>query len=746
MSTHRLVAAALFFGLIGCAGIMKKSDPFSVREHDLRVGNIPGALHPEWKDSDRCTKCHMVWSWEFGYYRGWDRHGFVYDYYKTEPYGYKDPYGLDVAYNPYKEYYYTGWWKGPWLETTGSPEPSMCFDGYGKVNDGTAKPDDFDSPVIVVDAAGTGDVRTIQEAVDRAAPGTTVFVRSGTYRECVKLKEGIRLWGENPHTTIINPDFTGSAVYAANNCDISGFTLTGTGMNYKTYDFSSGVYALDCDSTLVIRGNIFDSNAVFGVLVESTRAGGTPENPEKRYITPKEALVNIDYTSYPNPRIIGNTFYVIGERAVYSIHSAPEIANNVFIGNVKTLGMTQHSRPFIHHNVFYRNNVTVNMNRSMPIICFNIFYRNYWGQRVIEGARPVIHDNVAWHSPYYKEFAEDGAPILYSPHPGDGEIDLDPGFADPDAGDFSLSAGSPLLKRAGSKTYGLVSGPGIQSPPVIPCSRSFAEEFNNRNSASDSLTAQIKRRLGAIVSIRLSYSLEYKSFMDATYDRFGDQVSAVVADTPVSGMRYTVSDWIMDGDKREKHYSSELFAGNLAVSDSGTVCYDGESLRVLSGRFRDISGAPDDPDAVAEKVFRENTGGLYLDYDQYLNGAIGPMGTFFHGYLTVFGGEVLKEHEEVDGCPCVVVMYPNIGADQRYLFYLDPGLDYMPRRLEQYYNRMLYRRIDGYRYEFHEGIPMPVEVKVTDYAVRSPHTGKVIGTCVMKVKPGTLFVTTRYMR
>ena len=65
--------------------------------------------------------------------------------------------------------------------------------------------------------------------------------------------------------TIINPDYTNSSIIAANNCDISGFTLTGTGMNYKDYTFSSGVHALDCDSTLVIRGNIFDSNAVFVV-------------------------------------------------------------------------------------------------------------------------------------------------------------------------------------------------------------------------------------------------------------------------------------------------------------------------------------------------------------------------------------------------------------------------------------------------------------------------------------------------
>ena len=63
----------LFVILItGCTGMFGIKDPYSKKEHDLRVGNIPGSLHPEWKDADRCTKCHMTWSWEYGYYRGWD--------------------------------------------------------------------------------------------------------------------------------------------------------------------------------------------------------------------------------------------------------------------------------------------------------------------------------------------------------------------------------------------------------------------------------------------------------------------------------------------------------------------------------------------------------------------------------------------------------------------------------------------------------------------------------------------------
>lgn len=732
MFEKNIFPVLLIFIITGCAGMLGISN--SKKESALRAGNIPSALHPEWREADRCTKCHLTWSWEFGYYRGWDRHGLISDYCKTSPSGYKDPYGLDVPHNPFVDYYYTDWWNGPWLEKSVNFDPPMHLGGYYKVNDGTAKPGDFNDPVIIVDKSGKGDAKTIQEAVDKAAPGTTIFVRAGTYTESVTLKEGICLWGENAHTTIIDPDLTNSAIIAANNCDISGFTLTGTGMNYKEYEFSAGVLARDCDSTLVIRGNIFDSNAVFGVLVESSRVGGTPEDQHERYINPRDALDNIEYTGYPNPRIIGNTFYIIGERAVYCIHAAPEVANNIFIGNVKTVGMTQHSRPFIHHNVFYRNNVTVSMNRSLPVISHNIMLLNYWGQRIIEGACPFFHDNVTWLSPYYKEFAEDGTYIPYHPYPGYGELEVDPKFIDADAGYFSFASDSPLISLSSGKTsYGLVTGPGIQQPPIVVCERSYAEEFLNRNSENDRIITTVQRQCDLIRNLQVSYFIYYRSYMEVNYEQNGDQGSIRVTEVPVSGITYEVPLWIMHDGKRRKTYHSKLFTTTHSVSDSGTIIFDGEKLTALNGRFTSQCKSFPDPFNVGENPVRENVGGLYLDYDQYLNGAIGPGGTFYYGYLRILGGTVSDKREMVDGYECIVVKYPHMGADQMYKFYLDPELNYRPRKLEHYYERKLYRKIDGYQYESFNGTYLPTSVTITDYAVKKPHIGKVVGVCTMKV-------------
>lgn len=742
MRRNSIIFLLLVTAVAGCMnapGLKKESEAPS-RSDGYAASESVGAHKNAWKNADRCTMCHMTWSWEYGYYRGWDRHGFISDYTKQSPMGYKDPWGLDVPVNTFREYYYTAWWNGPWLEERVNPNPEMHMDGYGPVNEGRSKPSDFKGAVIVVDQSGNGDVRTIQEGVNRAARGSTVFVKAGTYKESVRLREGIRLWGENARTTIIDSGVKQSGVIAANGCDISGFTLTGSGMDYDRLIFTAGVHAFDCDSTLVIRGNIFYSNAVFGVLVESSRAGGTPKKAEDRYIRPEQSLKPLKYTGWSTPRIIGNTFYMIGERAVYCIHSSPEIANNIFMGNVKTVGMTQFSRPFIHHNVFYRNNVPLNINRSMPVVAYNIMLRNYWGQRVIEGSFPLIHNNITWESPWYREFGEDGRPLAYTPFPGTGEQNVNPGLVDPDKGDFRISQNSPVKRLSNTKNgYGLIKGYGIQQPPVIPCEKSWAEGFLCRSDTTRMAVTELDRLNSRIKSLDLSYTIEYRSFLDVRYDKSGNQTSAKIRTSPVSGADYSAR-CFFSGEKRRKNYHMTLFAGRKTVADSGSVFFDGDRVRVPDGLFKTDSRLIGDARQVGERPVRENLGGLYLDYDQYLNGAIGPIGTFYYGYLRILGGLANPKTSRVDGHECLVIQYPHLGADQLYTFYLDPSIGYRPRKLEHYFERRLYRRVDNYQYEKIDGMYFPVAVTITDYAVKEPLVGKVAGTCVMRVVPGSLKV------
>ncbi len=193
---------------------------------------------------DKCTRCHEVWSRTFDYYRGWDRYGCIFE--GTEVVLPADPWLFPKMRNTAREYFTTPWWDTVdsyvWPSDIADRAYSMSIAGSGKIPPALAGQDTAGARTIVVSASGGGAYTTIQEAVDTAQPGTVIIVREGTYRETVRLKPGIRLIGRDPTRTIIDPQNRGHAIVAANNCRISGFTLTGTGLDYENRRMNAGIY------------------------------------------------------------------------------------------------------------------------------------------------------------------------------------------------------------------------------------------------------------------------------------------------------------------------------------------------------------------------------------------------------------------------------------------------------------------------------------------------------------------------
>ena len=70
------------------------------------------------------------------------------------------------------------------------------------------------------------DYPTIQEAVNAANEGDTIFVRNGTYYENVVVNKTVWLVGEDKYTTIIDGNSTGNViVITSNNVNFTGFTI-----------------------------------------------------------------------------------------------------------------------------------------------------------------------------------------------------------------------------------------------------------------------------------------------------------------------------------------------------------------------------------------------------------------------------------------------------------------------------------------------------------------------------------------
>jgi len=122
---------------------------------------------------------------------------------------------------------------------------------------------------IYVDDDGGADYTTIQDAVNAANEGDTVYVYSGTYQESVEINKRITLWGEDKATTIIDNSsgtMYDSAIYLdANNCTIKGFTI-------KAENSQRAIHLMIASDTL-----IYD-NKFYGGLTISGLIGSTNKN------------------------------------------------------------------------------------------------------------------------------------------------------------------------------------------------------------------------------------------------------------------------------------------------------------------------------------------------------------------------------------------------------------------------------------------------------------------------------------
>jgi len=134
------------------------------------------------------------------------------------------------------------------------------------------------------------DYATIQEAIDNANEGGTVFVRNGTYYENLVVNKTVSLTGEDRISTIINGSLE---VVAADGVQISGFHITGrtgiyiysadrTAVTDNLIDYNEGGIEIDSANQTVVTNNIIDNNGGSGIFLSwsfnNTIEGNTISN------------------------------------------------------------------------------------------------------------------------------------------------------------------------------------------------------------------------------------------------------------------------------------------------------------------------------------------------------------------------------------------------------------------------------------------------------------------------------------
>lgn len=156
---------------------------------------------------------------------------------------------------------------------------------YEEVNCGTDPNNYLESIVYVDDDNNDGPwdgtpeypYQYVQNGINAASVGDTVFVFNGTYLENIVVNKTINLIGEDKENTIIDGNGSGNVVnISADNVTIGGFTIQNAGSDYEIdwgggpgvglYVFAdSGVYVLSDNNH--IHGNIIRDNPYHGIHI-----------------------------------------------------------------------------------------------------------------------------------------------------------------------------------------------------------------------------------------------------------------------------------------------------------------------------------------------------------------------------------------------------------------------------------------------------------------------------------------------
>ncbi len=223
---------------------------------------------------------------------------------------------------------------------------------------------------LYVGGSGPGNYTRIQDAIDNASDGDTVFVYNGTYNESIVInKNQLTLIGEDKNTTIINfnPNYTIYQVPIVNinasNCSIEKLNITLSNESI----IASGISINSKNNT--IKNNII-TNVTDGIELSAYSESNTIINNEI-----KNNLIGIDASSSTYNNISHNVF---SNNTQYNIYLSTESDNNnVSFNTMDTSAFGIRIKGSKYNNVY--KNCIQNSQIGLYCCCYsrsNYFYNN----------------------------------------------------------------------------------------------------------------------------------------------------------------------------------------------------------------------------------------------------------------------------------------------------------------------------------------------------------------------------------
>jgi parallel beta-helix repeat protein len=238
---------------------------------------------------------------------------------------------------------------------------------------------------LYVGGSGPGNYTKIQDAINDASGGDTVYVFNGTYYENINVTKSINLIGEDRKTTIINGSENKEIVkITSDNVSINGFMINGNSKNGLKIISSKNIVSNNIFSNCLYSIRLYDSfnNEIFQNIIDNNSIGielstSSTNKIYNNFISNNRNGILVWYSSLNN-HIKNNSIESNQQLGVRLSTTSATVSGNSFSNNSEGLLLCYCSENLIKNNCFindglnvhksYRNIVENNTINEKPIL------------------------------------------------------------------------------------------------------------------------------------------------------------------------------------------------------------------------------------------------------------------------------------------------------------------------------------------------------------------------------------------